>query len=899
VLVSLDSIDVTRPSSDLYAVTLVSRTTLQNTQTNSNGLELALRYSRFASRAARRDTALFERVIATAQDRPAVASWREGLTTATSESIDDQLRDLRRELMLRTVYRDVAFAADFRELVLDLSVFADMCVQSALRVHSQALFDESQPPYGFSVVAMGKMGGNELNVSSDIDIVFICEEPDADAMDRLARLANAVTRTLDRVVDGEFVFRVDTRLRPYGSAGPTVATLDFLEHYFVTQGRMWERIAWLRARVCAGVAEQPLSSLVTPFVFRRYLDFDAISGMRDLHTQLRAEKTDQNNIKLGRGGIRELEFGTQLQQLLRGGRDARLRTRNTIDALVALADAGYISRAEAATLDSHYRFLRRTEHLLQYREDLQTQTLPSDANELGALAEAMGAASVDAMTREIAAVRDHVASFFDATLNGLSGSAPASNQPSVRDEIDAASFTGFRDSARIKQFTDATLNSSRMKSIPAASRDRLQKLFATTLSLAVASRDPDEAAVRTLDLLCALASRSSYLALMTERPNVLRRVVDLAATSEWAVRYLSRHPLLLDELIDARSLAAIVNYDTWRVELTRALEAAGGDTEAGMDALRHFQQAETFRLLLKDIAGQFSIETLSDHLSALADVCVDTTLRKLLSASQLPMQATLSVIAYGKWGSKELGYSSDLDLIFLMPNDALDFRDQLTRVAQRLQNWLTTLTPAGRAYEIDVRLRPDGVSGLLLSTLDAFATYQKEKAWTWEHQAITRARHAAGNRALGLAFEQVRETIIALPRDWKKLRTDILDMRARIAKEHPNRDHDTLFDLKHDRGGIVDMEFAVQALVLRHGALHPTMRLDHGNIALANRAADLGLLGDNGDRIALEASNAYRELRKLQHAVRLGGAEKARVAIADASRLRTAVSLFYDRAFAA
>jgi [glutamine synthetase] adenylyltransferase / [glutamine synthetase]-adenylyl-L-tyrosine phosphorylase len=254
------------------------------------------------------------------------------------------------------------------------------------------------------------------------------------------------------------------------------------------------------------------------------------------------------------------------------------------------------------------------------------------------------------------------------------------------------------------------------------------------------------------------------------------------------------------------------------------------------------------------------------------------------------------VIAYGKWGSKELGYASDLDLIFLMPDDAAAFRDQLTRVAQRLQNWLTTLTPAGRAYEIDVRLRPDGVSGLLLSTMSAFATYQREKAWTWEHQAITRARYAAGNRALGHAFEAVRESIIALPRDWHKLRTDILEMRARIAKEHPNRDRDTLFDLKHDRGGIVDMEFAVQALVLRHGALHPTLRPDHGNIALANRAASLGLLGNDGVAIALNAANAYRELRKRQHAVRLGGAEKARVPLADVETQRDSIASFYDRA---
>ncbi len=866
----------------------------------THNIELAFHYSRYAAQLARRDPDLIARVGTNPAQRPDLDAWRAALAEASASTIDAQLRTYRRELMLRTIVRDLVYKDDFRLLTNDLTEFADIAINAAVVAHHRSgVADARQAaglPFGFSVVAMGKMGGGELNASSDIDIVYLCDEPDADAMDRLQRLATASSRTLDREIDGEFVFRVDTRLRPYGNAGPLVATLDFLEHYFVSQGRMWERIAWLRARVCTGAAGEALSALVTPFVFRRYLDFDAIAGMRDLHAQLRAEKNNPRNIKLGRGGIRELEFGVQLRQLLRGGRDPRVRTKNTLDALQALAEAGFIARDDATRLDAHYRFLRRVEHVLQYRDDLQTQTLPSEAHELGALAEAMGAHSVDAMEREIATIRNEVATFFDATLGGFSAqSGSPNNDPGSR--VSDAAHTGFSDEARVKQFSEATFTSARVRSIPASSRDRLQTLFASTLTLAAETRAPDEAAIRTLDLLSALASRSSYLALMTERPNVLRRLVDLAATSEWAVRYVATHPLLLDELIDARTLSDEVNYGTWRIELTRALAATGDDTEAGMDALRHFQHAETFRLLLKDIAGQFSVETLSDHLSALADVCVDCVLRKLLAASKLPMNATLAVIAYGKWGSKELGYASDLDLIFLMPDDALDFRDQLTRVAQRLQNWLTTLTPAGRAYEIDVRLRPDGISGLLLSTTSAFAAYQKDKAWTWEHQAITRARFAAGNRALGHEFERTREAIIAIPRVWDTLRDDILEMRERIAKEHPNRESETIFDLKHDRGGLIDMEFAVQALVLRYGASQPSMRLDHGNIALAQRAASLGLIGADGDRIARDAASAYRELRKQQHAARLRGAEKARMPIAQAQRLSEPIAAFYERTF--
>jgi [glutamine synthetase] adenylyltransferase / [glutamine synthetase]-adenylyl-L-tyrosine phosphorylase len=870
-------------------------------------IELAFRFSRYAAQLSRRDGALVDAVRGSADDRPDLNAWRRELADVSIDTIDQRLRRMRRELMLRTLVRDIVLRADFRELVSDLTQFADIAVEAAARAHWRAMSSDAdraaaELPACFSVAAMGKMGGGELNVSSDIDIVYLCDDPPVNSMGTLQRLASAITRTLNREIDGDFVFRVDTRLRPYGDAGPMVTTLDFLEHYFVSQGRMWERIAWLRSRVCAGGAGDALASLVLPFVYRRYLDFDAISGMRDLHTQLRAEKTNPRNIKLGRGGIRELEFGVQLRQLLRGGRDARVRTRNTLDALASLGDAGYIDRSQASELDRHYRFLRRVEHFLQYRDDQQTQTLPSDQNELGALAEALGTESVDAFEREIASVREAVALFFDGTLQGTSGATtPIVSEASTRVDtsMPQTPIRVFDDEERVRRFLVATLESTKLKSIPAVSRTRLEQLANSAIALSAETATPDDAAIRTLDLLSALASRSSYLALMTERPNVLRRVVDLAATSEWAVRYLTRHPLLLDELIDARSLSENVDYGAWHAELSRALDATGEDTEAGMDALRHFQQAETFRLLLRDIAGQLTVETLSDHLSALADVCVDVTLRKLLAASKLPMAATLSVIAYGKWGSKELGYASDLDLIFLMPNEAVEFRDQLTRVAQRLQNWLTTLTPAGRAYEIDVRLRPDGVSGLLLSTLDAFATYQREKAWTWEHQAITRARFAAGNRALGAAFEKIRDEIIAIPRDWTKLRTEILEMRERIAKEHPNRDRDTLFDLKHDRGGLVDMEFAVQALVLRYGATHPSMRLDHGNIALAKRAGSLGLLGDRGEAIANAAADAYRTLRKKQHAVRLRGAEKARVPRDEAVAIAADVQAFFERTFEA
>ncbi len=869
-------------------------------------IDKAFNYSHFAQRVARREAALVNRVRATVRQRPAVTDWARQLALVGSADVDGVLRAMRRELMLRTLVQDLALSTPFETLVEDLSNFADLAVGAATAAHSQDIFGQRQPPYGFSTVAMGKLGARELNASSDIDVVFICDEPSADAMDSLNLLARRVTRTLNQDIEGEFVFRVDTRLRPYGDAGPMVPTLDFLEQYFVAQGRMWERIAWLKARVAAGELAAPLAALTAPFVFRRYLDFDAVAGMRELHAQLRAEKNDQHNIKLGRGGIRELEFGAQLRQLVRGGRDASLRIKATMPALAALAVAGKITLNQLQLLSTHYRFLRRVEHVLQYRDDLQTQTLPRDAQELGCLADVLGFATSDQFSLHLKNVRDDVAEFFDGTLTGAFGvsddtaariaTRAASTAESSADNSDSAVIgrmteSGYLDASACLAYLRATLASARVSALPATSRERFVQLVEATVRYAGTTPLPDAACKRTLDLLLAVASRSSYLALMIERPQVLDRVIDLAAASDWALRYVTLHPLLLDELMDGRTLGTPIDYGQWRRELTAQLVAAGNDAERGIDAIRHFQQGETFRLLLKDIAGLLAVETLSDHLSALADTVVDVTLRHLLDAARLPVSARMAVIAYGRWGGKELGYASDLDLIFLMPDEATADRDQLTRVAQRLQTWLTAMTAAGRAYDIDVRLRPDGISGLLLSSVSAFAQYQRDKAWTWEHQALTRARFAAGDPATGAAFDPIRDAIIATPRDWPNLRDEIIAMRGKVEDGHPNKKRDQQFDIKHDKGGLVDLEFAVQALVLRYGATQPAMRANHGNIALSVRAGELGLVGLD---VGAAAAAAYRTLRSRQHALRLQGAERASVPVGQLSAERAAIRAFYD-----
>lgn len=887
----------------------------------TDAVEKAFNFSRFAQRVARRDASLCERVRAIPALRPPVAQWRQRYLSADHsasapspgagpDEIDTLLRGLRRELMLRTVVRDLALQAPFDELVSDLSDFADLSIALATQAHSATIFGSVTPPHGFSTVAMGKLGAQELNASSDIDVVFVCDEPDADAMDNLNLLARRVTRTLNHEQDGEFVFRVDTRLRPYGDAGPLVPTLDFIEQYFVAQGRMWERLAWLKARVAAGPLGTDLAALTTPFVFRRYLDFDAVAGMRELHAQLRAEKSDPNNIKLGRGGIRELEFGTQLRQLVRGGRTPLLRTKPTTPALDALAQAGNIGLPECAQLREDYRWLRRLEHALQYRDDQQTQTLPSSAQELTALATALGDSDLAQFQSRLGAVRERVAHYFDGTLTGLFGASDDTASriargvdvtgatpvmPAGDDALSPAALTalGYAAADDTAAFIQTTLGSARVRALPAASRERFTRLLHATVRYAANSREPDAACKRTLDLLLGVASRSSYLALMIERPQVLERVIDLAAVSDWALRYVGRHPLLLDELMDGRTLAAPVDYAQWQRDLASRLDGTHGDTERMIDEIRHFQQGETFRLLLKDIAGLLPLETLSDHLSALADTVVAMSLRRLMQDAKLPDDARLAVIAYGRWGGKELGYASDLDLIFLMPDSAVDHREALTRVAQRLQSWLTTMTAAGRAYEIDVRLRPDGAAGLLLSTVSAFETYQREKAWTWEHQALTRARYAAGDAATGASFETIRNAIISRPRDWPALREEIMAMRARVSEGHPNRKPGQWFDIKHDPGGLVDLEFAVQAIVLRESGQYATLRDNHGNIALAQRSEDLGLIAPG---VGHRAADAYRRLRAEQHAIRLRGAERAQVPVSQLGDERAAIRTFYEAA---
>jgi glutamate-ammonia-ligase adenylyltransferase len=893
-------------------------------------LDRALAFSRYAERALATAPALRSELEAML-DAPfdwsrACAALDAHVADGDPVALAAAVRKLRRRVFLHTLLRDLTGRAALAEVVHAMSTLAERTLCAALAVHARALQavhgapigDESGAPQGLVVIGMGKLGGGELNVSSDIDLVFAYpEEGETDGARRISnreffdRLGQRLIAAISHVDGDGYVFRVDMRLRPYGDSGPLTVSFGALEQYLVTQGRAWERYAWLKARPLTGERPDELAALVTPFVYRKYLDYDAYEGLRGIHRQIRDQEKRRDyaqDIKLGAGGIREIEFIVQALQIVRGGREPALRLAGTLPALAALAARNVIAPHAAAVLHDGYVFLRKLEHRLQYRDDRQTQLVPADAAERSLLAAAMDFAASDAFDERLREHREDIARQFNAVFD-----APVDDKPATEDEslyralwedpraapemLGQLGRAGFEDPPAVVDALAQMRASRRYLQLPALSRDRFDRLVPQILAVAAAHRSagasPDVVVRRLFGLLDAVSGRSAYLALLIEHPPLLPRLAQLMGASAWASDYLTRRPLLLDELLDARVLLAEADWNAWRVELDRVLRLHGDDAEAAMDALRHFQHAQTFRLLAQDLAGQLTIERLADHLSALADTILDATLARcwlqLRGTASLPPR--FAIIGYGKLGGKELGYASDLDLVFLYEetdapgNGAAEL---YARLAQRINTWLTSATGAGRLYETDLRLRPDGAAGLLVSSVTAFDRYQREHAWTWEHQALTRARFVAGDARIGDAFEATRDAVLRLPRDHAKLAADVIAMRARMAAAHVNRTE--LFDVKHDPGGMIDIEFAVQYLVLAHAHAHPALTRNAGNIALLQLAADAGLVAP---MLARDGADAYREYRRVQHQIRLTGAPHARVDPAPQSARRAAVAALW------
>ena len=758
-----------------------------------------------------------------------------------------RLRRLRTRVFLRVMARDLIAQAPLEEICATMSDLAEVSLAAAL---------EWLGAPELVVVGMGKLGGRELNVSSDVDLVFL--HPASEAAARLAAPARRLIRLLDDTTEDGFVFRVDMRLRPYGNAGPLVASYDFLETYFVSQGREWERYAWIKARALTGGSHDQLDGIVRPFVFRKYLDYATLDAMRGLHAEVRRDVERRelaDNVKLGPGGIREVEFVAQALQLVRGGRDAALTVRPTLAVLAELAHKRHLPASAATELAAAYRFLRRTEHCLQYLDDAQRHDLPEDAKDRQRIARMAGFADWSAFAAELARHRAAVTEHFGAVFA----------------ERLAPSGAAWPSHPRL----DALRASQRYAALPADSRRRLDRVVPALARAAQATPDPEATLVRGIALVEAIASRAAYLALLAEHPDALERVARIISASSWAAEFITRHPLLLDELLDDRLLYEPPDAAAFAALARRRLAEAAGDAERRMNILRELHQAQVFRLLAQDLAGLLTVERLADHLSALADrvleLVIDCAWRELGRRHRADAPR-FAVIAYGKLGGKELGYASDLDIIFLYDDADEQAGEVYARLAQRVNSWLTSRTTSGALFETDLELRPSGASGLLVSEIGAFARYQETSAWVWEHQALTRARYSAGDASVGAQFERIREAILTRTREPRALAAEIRAMREKLHAAHPNTSG--LFDLKHDRGGMIDIEFAVQFLVLAYAHRHRDLVGNLGNIALLKMAAAHRLIDAE---LAERARNAYRDFRRLQHALRLNGAPYARV----------------------
>jgi glutamate-ammonia-ligase adenylyltransferase len=828
------------------------------------------------------------------------------------------LRVARQLVIERLAVRDVEEAAPLADVTLAMTALAEVTLERAL---AQALVDTDArhgPPLDttgrridFWIVGMGKLGARELNVSSDIDLVYVYEEDGQtvggpggviSAHEYFSQVARQLYALIGDVTDDGFVFRVDLALRPNGNSGPPVVSLAMLEEYFLVQGREWERFAWLKSRVVApreavsSGRALALRSLVTPFVYRKYLDYGVFEGLRQLHRKIRDEAQRRaagrperaNDVKLSRGGIREIEFIVQLLLVARGGQFPEIRTRSTLKALDKLAAGGLMKADNARKLADAYIFLRQVEHRIQYLDDQQTHLLPTADGDLAWIAASLALPSCTAHTcplqDRLCDVRELVATEFDALLHD--GQAPAAGRPGNGGcrqcgegplALDSEALLD-RLPPELAEKVRAFAARPRVQALRDESKVRLGKLVQRAAACVAKEECTLDAALRLIDWVEPLLRRESYLAMLVERPEVQRRLLRLLGLARWPMRYLIRHPGVIDELADERQLRERFDRAGFVADLEErhAAWVRSGEADEGslLDTLRRAHHAEVFRTLVRDVEGRITVEQVADDLSALADAVLDCSLRWAWAHLKQRHREVprFAVIAYGKLGGLELGYGSDLDLVFLFDDagdaDPYQAQEVYSAFVRKLIGWLTLRTAAGELFDIDTALRPNGNSGLLVTSIDSFEKYQRGRgsntAWTWEHQALSRARFCAGAADLGTRFEATRREVLAMPREAEALRQEVAAMREKVRSARPvpaGR-----FDVKHSDGGMMDAEFAVQYLVLAESARHPALLDNKGNIALLQRAEDAGLLPPGVGRAA---ADAYRELRRAQHRARL------------------------------
>jgi glutamate-ammonia-ligase adenylyltransferase len=831
-----------------------------------------------------------------------------------------RLRILRQREMARIALRDLYGWADLNETMRAMSRLADFCIQEAHgRAYRQQSARHGRPVseqgelQSLVVLAMGKLGGEELNFSSDIDLVFAYPDTgqtqvegegqrSIDNQSFFIAQAQTLIRYLNEITAEGFVFRVDARLRPFGDSGALVVSFNFMESYYQHQGRDWERYAMIKARPVCGLAQHQkcLEKLLQPFVYRRYLDYGAFNALRDMKALILREverKSMQGNIKLGSGGIREIEFIGQAFQLIRGGRDPDLRSRQILTVLTRLADRGLLARDMAQAVMVAYGFLRDTENRLQMIDDQQTHSLPKNSLDRLRIAYAMG---FEDWPSFVAVLEKHQAviseCFQDVFFPQEESDTDRPNQCQLAmrqmldgrlsdaDALVMLNDCGFADAEALYGQLRGFLSSHTFKHITPLARNRLSKLLPVVLGELSAIPNTGQTLNRVLDLFQAVIQRPVYLALLIEYPAVLKQMIKLFAGSSWIADYLVRHPILLDSLLDIEQLYSLPSRDELLLELHRLIEMqATEDPEQRLNALRHFKHEQTLRVAVVDVNEHLHLMKVSDQLTWLAEaildqVCALSCNEQIAKYGQprcrvdgIEYIPEIAVLGYGKLGGIELGYGSDLDLVLLHNSigevqetrgeHVIDNQMFFARLAQRVIYWLTTPTLAGVLYEIDLRLRPDGASGTLVSSLERFRQYQAERAWVWEHQALVRARMVVGSPRIRKDFESIRYAILTQQRDHSQLRQEVRNMRERMRKEVTKSRADE-FDLKFDRGGLGDIEFLVQFGVLAWAHQYPELTRYTDNMRILGQFRDLGLLEPaEADCLA----EAYLQLRAQIH----------------------------------
>jgi len=871
------------------------------------------------------------------------SAYQQRLTTALETVSDEtqlhqQLRYFRQREMVRIIWRDLAGWADLAETVRNLSALADACIEQTLAILHGWQCDDLGTPYNASgqeqsliVLGMGKLGAGELNLSSDIDLIFAFPDSGETQGGRkplsneefFTRLGRKLIQALDALTEDGFVFRVDMRLRPFGDSGALVSCFDALEDYYQTQGREWERYAMIKARAITGseTAKMQLMALLRPFVYRRYLDYGVFDALREMKAMIAGQlhrKGMTDNIKLGPGGIREIEFIGQVFQLIYGGRDKPLQQRPILTILDLLAERACLEAGAVADLKLAYDFLRRTEHRIQAFADQQTHLLPTDESGRQRIAMLMGFDDWSLFLTVLSKHREHVQSHF-AELLAVSH-ADKSSERSVslftaddHERLVYLEHLGYADAEASLVHLDVVLHCHAYRNLGDIERQRLEKLLPLLVQAAVNAQDPDTCLERVLPLLEAIMRRSAYMSLLVENPLALSQLIKLCAASPWISSQLTRYPVLLDALLDPRTLYEVPDRAEQKSSLLTYLAMAPeDDLEQQMYLLREFKQSTSLHVAAADITDVLPLMRVGDQLTELAELQLDQVLklawRYLVGRHGYPPcsdnddldKCGFTVLAYGKLGGLELGYGSDLDLVFIFDdkaNEGMTNGDRpveslvfYTRLAQRMIHLMNTVTAGGILYEVDMRLRPNGASGLLVTAVTGFAEYQSDDAWTWEHQALVRARCVAGDVRLAQQVSEIRSRVLAQKRPIDVLIKDVSEMRAKM-REQLDKSTDQLFDLKQGVGGITDIEFMVQYAVLAWSSSLPQLLVYTDNIRILDALKATDKLSElDSDMLA----GAYRFYRKLANRCMLQE-QAAVVAIDEVAAYRTQVAAIWQR----